>query len=195
MAASLILSTRSARFIGLRLMAWIRSRLPTMKPACGPPSNLSPENVTTSAVGRRLPSCRLRLQPVLREVDQRARPEIVGERNARLLGDGAELRRPDLGREALNAVVRRVDLEYQPGPFVQRRAIILLMRAIGRADLDQSRARARHDFRHAKRAANLDELAARHDHLATGRKRVQHKQHCGGIVVDDRRVLRAGQIA
>ena len=69
------------------------------------------------------------------------------------------------------------------------------MRAVGRADLDQSGARARHDFRHAKRAANLDELAARHDRLATIRKRVQHEQHGGGIVIDDRRVLRAGQIA
>ena len=176
-------------------MAWIRSRLPTMKPACGPPSNLSPENVTTSAVSCRLPSCWLRLQPVLREVDQRARPEIVGERNARLFSDRAKLRRPDLGGEALNAVVRRVDFQYQPGPFVQRRAIILRMRAIGRTDFDQSRASARHDFRHAKRAADLDELAARHDHLATARKSVQHEQHCGGIVVDDCRVLRAGQIA
>ena len=69
------------------------------------------------------------------------------------------------------------------------------MRAVGRAHFDQSRARARHDLRHAKRAANLDELAARHDHLATVRQRIQHEQHRGGIVIDDRRVLRAGQIA
>ena len=69
------------------------------------------------------------------------------------------------------------------------------MGAVGGADLDQSRARAGHDFRHAKGAADLDQLAARHDHLSTARKSVQDQKHCGGIVVDDCRVLRAGQIA
>src|SRR4029077_8805695 len=82
----------------------------------------------------RLPSCRLRLPPLKREVDQGAGAEIVGERNARLFSDGGKLRRPDLGGEALNAVIRRVDFQYQSGPFVQRRAIILLMCAIGRTD-------------------------------------------------------------
>ena len=60
--------------------------------------------------GHGLPNCRLRLQPIKREVDQRARSEIVGERNARLLGEGAKVGRPNLGGETLNAVVRRVDL-------------------------------------------------------------------------------------
>src|ERR1700677_365498 len=108
MAASLILSMRRARFIGLRLIAWIRSRLPTMKPACGPPSNLSPENITTSAdvtacrtVGS---ACRPPLPPVIVGGTQGSRAEIVGGRFGRLLGDGAKGGRPDFGREALDAV-------------------------------------------------------------------------------------------
>ena len=69
------------------------------------------------------------------------------------------------------------------------------MRAVGGADLDQPRAGARHDVRHAERAADLDQLAARHDRLAAARQRVEHEQHRGGIVVDDGRVLGAGQFA
>ena len=42
--------------------------------------------------------------------------------------------------------------------------------------------------------ARTDELAARHAHLTTVRKRVQHEQHRGGIVVDYGGVLRVGQI-
>ena len=74
-------------------------------------------------------------------------------------------------------------------------AIVLQVRAVGGADLDQLRAGARHDVRHAKRAADLDQLAARHDRLAAFGKRVEHQQHRGGIVVDERGVLRAGQFA
>ena len=60
-AASVTLSQRNARFIGLRLMRAIRSPRPTMMPACGPPSSLSPLKVTMSApaasVSRGVGSC------------------------------------------------------------------------------------------------------------------------------------------
>ena len=69
------------------------------------------------------------------------------------------------------------------------------MRAVGGADLDQLRAGARHDVGHAERAADLDQLAARDDRLAPARERVEHEQHRGGVVVDDGRVLGAGQFA
>ena len=39
---------RSARFSGFFLQRPISARRPTTMPACGPPSSLSPENVTTS---------------------------------------------------------------------------------------------------------------------------------------------------
>ena len=59
----------------------------------------------------------------------------------------------------------------------------------------QPGAGARHDVGHAEGAADLDQLAARDDRLASLRERVEHEQHRGGIVVDDGRVLGAGQLA
>jgi hypothetical protein len=44
---------------------------------------------------------------------------------------------------------------------------------------------ARHDVGHAEGTADLDQLAARDDHLAPGRQRGQHQQDGGGVVVDD----------
>ena len=113
-AASLILSTRRARFIGLRLRRAIRSRRPTMKPACGPPKSLSPENVTRSA-----PSCIASAtvgswaRPKRREVDQRAGAEIVDERHAALARERRKVAREHLGGEARDAIVRGVDLEHE----------------------------------------------------------------------------------
>ena len=51
-AASVILLTRSARFIGLRFRRCKYSRRPTIRPACGPPSSLSPLKGTISAPTR-----------------------------------------------------------------------------------------------------------------------------------------------
>ena len=75
----------------------------------------------------------------------------------------------------------------------ERRAIIFGMGAVGRADLDQPRARPRHDVRHAERAADLDQFAARDDSLAAVRQRVEAEQHGRRIIVHERRVFRAGQ--
>ena len=46
--------------------------------------------------------------------------------------------------------------------------VVLEMRAVGGADLDQPAAGARHDVGDAEGAADLDQLAARDDHLAAG---------------------------
>jgi hypothetical protein len=69
------------------------------------------------------------------------------------------------------------------------------MSAIGGADLAKPAAGARHDLRHAERAADLDEFATRHRYLAAQGERVEHQQHGGRIVVDDGRLLGAGQLA
>ena len=69
------------------------------------------------------------------------------------------------------------------------------MGAVGGADLDEPRAGAGHDVGHAEGAADLDQLAARDDGLAPLGQRVERQQHRGGIVVDDGRVLGAGQLA
>ncbi len=50
-AASVILSSRSARISGWRLSVAIGAGRPASRPACGPPPSLSPLNATTSAPG------------------------------------------------------------------------------------------------------------------------------------------------
>ena len=86
-------------------------------------------------------------------------------------------------------------LEQERGCRTDGRQIIRGMRAIGCPNLNELRARAGHDVRHAERAADLDQLAARHDGFAAKRQRVQDEKHRGCIVVDDGRVLGSGELA
>ena len=65
------------------------------------------------------------------------------------------------------------------------------MRLVGRADLDELGAARRHHLGQAERAADLDELPARDDHLAALGDRVEHDRGRGGVVVDDRGRLAA----
>ena len=88
-----------------------------------------------------------------------------------------------------------MDLEDDAGFGAYRSAVVLEMGAIGRPDLDESGAGARHDVGHAESAADLDQLAARHDRLAAAGQGVEAEQHGGGVVVDDRGVFGAGQRA
>ena len=68
-------------------------------------------------------------------------------------------------------------------------------RAVRRPDLDEPRARAREHVRDAEAVADLDQLAARDDHLAALGERCEREQHRGGVVVHDERGLGAGQAA
>ena len=63
-----------------------------MKPACGPPSSLSPENVTRSAPsGDGFGDRRLVREAEACEIDQRAGAEIVHQRHAALARERSEL--------------------------------------------------------------------------------------------------------
>ena len=53
----------------------------------------------------------------------------------------------------------------------------------------------RQDVRHAKPAADFDQLTSRDDDLAAVRQRRQHQQRRGGVIVGDERGLGAGQLA
>ena len=97
--------------------------------------------------------------------------------------------------ETLDLVVRLVDLHRRHGARADGVGVVAQVGAVGGADLDHAAAGARHDVGHAEGAADLDELAARHQHLLLRRQRRQHQQHGGGVVVDDRRRLGAGQLA
>jgi hypothetical protein len=86
-----------------------------------------------------------------------------------------------------------MDLQEQRRVAVDRRLVVAQVRAVGGADLDQAHARRRHDLGHAERAADLDQLAARHDRRPTLREPREHEQHRGRVVVHDQRARRAGQ--
>ena len=91
--------------------------------------------------------------------------------------------------------VAAVDLQQQRGVGVDRRLVVAQVGAVGGADLDQAHTRRRHDLGHAERAADLDQLAARHDRRSALREPREHEQHRGGVVVDDQRARRARQEA
>ena len=68
-------------------------------------------------------------------------------------------------------------------------------RPVGRPDLDEPRPRARQDIRDPEAVADLDQLAAGDEHLASFGERGEREQHRGGVVVDHERGLGAGQPA
>ena len=92
-AASVSLPTRSARLSGFFLILAIRSLRPTIRPACGPPSSLSPLKVTRSApaaiVSRTVASCG---RPHWRRSTSVPLPRSTDQRQAARVGDGGQLR-------------------------------------------------------------------------------------------------------
>ena len=106
-SASLILSTRKARFMGLRLIFAIKSPRPTMKPACGPPKSLSPEKVTMSApsaiASATVGSC---ASPQRDKSIKRPGAKIVDQRHAALARHRGEFARADFLGETLDTIVR-----------------------------------------------------------------------------------------
>src|SRR5206468_2219524 len=95
--------------------------------------------------------------------------------------------------EAGDLKVGAMDLEQHTTVRRQRAFVVVRMRAIGRADLDQLRAGPRHDVGNSKRPADLHQLAARHDRIAAAGKRAEREQYRAGGVVDHHRVGRAGE--
>ena len=191
-AASVSLSSAQRALQRMAPQRSTRSARPTTIPACGPPSSLSPEKQTRSApAARRLPRGRLRR----RASRERARAEVVDERQAVPPRDGGELASRGLLGEADDAEVRLVDAQEQRRLRADRALVVGGARPVRRPDLDEPRARAREDVGDAEAVADLDQLAARDDDLAALGERGEREQHRGGVVVDDERRLGAGQPA
>src|SRR5438067_9041700 len=114
----------------------------------------------------------------MREIDEGAGTEIIDKRNVVRMSESREIMGRYFGGEAVDAVVRCVDLENEPALGADRGNIILGMRAVGRTDFDELRPGPAHDLRHAKGAADLDELAARHNGFTSFGERVEHEQDC-----------------
>ena len=100
-----------------------------------------------------------------------------------------------VGREADHPVVRRVHLEQESGLGADRLGVVAQVRPVGGADLPQHGTAAPHDVGDAELAADLDQLAAGDDDLLAVRQRLEGQQDRGRVVVDDERVLGAGQPA
>ena len=77
--------------------------------------------------------------------------------------------------------------------FVDGGGIVGRPRPVRRAHLAQLGARLPQNVRNAEAAADFYELSARNDYFPPGGERGQRQQHGGGVVVDDGRILRAGQ--
>ncbi|MFN8630620.1 MAG: hypothetical protein U0838_09970 [Chloroflexota bacterium] len=144
-------------------------------------------NTTTSApaawlgVGRARPKA---------GVEQRARPEIVDDDGAVAMGDCRHLARSAAFGKPGDREVRRVDPQDDPGQAVG--AGLLEVRgagAVGGAHLDQPRPGARHHLGDPHAAADLHELAARHQHgTATAREAHGQEQRRGGVGHDEPRL-------
>ena len=98
------------------------------------------------AVGDGFSDGRLVREPETREVDQRSGAEVVHERDTTLARKCCELACCHLRGETLDPVVRRVNLEHQPGLRSDCGDVVALVSAIGGADLDELGAGAAHDF-------------------------------------------------
>ncbi len=110
-------------------------------------------------------------------------------------GDLRELRERWAVREADDAEVRLVHPQQHGRLRAGCPLVVGRARPVRRSHLDEARARARQYVRDAEAVADLDQLPARDEHLATLGKRRQRQQHRGRVVVDDERCLGARQPA
>ncbi len=134
-------------------------------------------------------------QPPLRQVGERTATEIDGDRQPVLARERREFGERRLLREAADRVVAAVHLHQQPGARADRVRVVAQVGAVGRADLAQLGAGTTHDVGDAEGAADLDQLAARHDDFLFRCERRQGQQHGRRIVVDDGRRFSARQFA
>ena len=95
--------------------------------------------------------------------------------------------------EADDAEVRLVHAQEQRRRVADRALVVLGPRAVRRPDLHEPRAGPRQHVRNAEAVADLEQLAAGDDDLASLGERGEREQHRPGVVVDDERALGAGE--
>ena len=127
------------------------------------------------------------------EVDEDAGAEVVHERQSVPPGDRCQLGHRRLLGEADDAEVRLVHAQQHGGLGPDRALVVGGAGAIGRPDLAQPGARAREHVRDPEAVADLDQLAARDEHLPILGQRREREHHRRGVVVHDQRRLGAGQ--
>ena len=180
-----------------RVLAQLRDQVGATDDAAGlgaAEELVAAERDEVGAVGQRLVHARLLAgEPALGV--QQARADIEHERHPGLRGELGELGGRRRGREPDHAVVRRVHLQDRGGRVLDRGAEVGRTGAVRRADLDQACAGGAHDVGDPELAADLDQLAARDEHLLALGERGQREHQRRRAVVHDERGLGAGDRA
>ena len=161
-------------------------------PACGPPSSLSPLNVTTSTpaasdeatLGSSRNAARSTSAPL-------PRSSATGRPNSR--PSRGEFPHLDLLGEAHHLEVRGVHAQEERRLGRDGALVVGDAGLVRRPDLDETGAALPQHVGDAERPADLDQLPPGDDDLATGGQRGQHQEHRRGVVVDHHGGRRARQ--
>lgn len=129
------------------------------------------------------------------EIDECAAAEILENRNSVVACKGHQAAEIDAGCKTDDPIITGVHFEEQTRTFADRLLVVRQVRSIRGPDFPEADAAFRHDVGDAERAANLDEFATRHHDLFAFCKRIQRDEERGGIIVDDRGGLRAGEVS
>jgi hypothetical protein len=140
------------------------------------------------AIGDRAPGRRLPGQAPRCEVDHEAAAEIVDERNAGFGRDGRQVARGNVPHEPVHREIRPVHFDDRSGRGGQRATIVVEMRAVRRAHLDEPDVSLRHDVGNAERSADLDQLTARDEYITSRRECPDGEEQRRCTVVDHERV-------
>ena len=132
-------------------------------------------------------------QSPLAQVDERTSAKIGNEGQRMLVRECGQANLIHGFGKATNLVITRVDFHDEAGLRPDGFLIIFQVGAIGGANLHQFATGALHDLGHAEFAADLDQFAARQNHLATQAQGIQGEQHCRRVVVDHRGFFCAGE--
>ena len=117
------------------------------------------------AAGDHLVDRRFVVQAVGLQIDQRTAAQVLHDRQVVLAAQRHQFLPRHLGGKADDAVIAGVHPQQQRSVGRDGRGVVAPVRLVGAADLTQDSAAAAHDVGNAERAADFDELAARHDHL------------------------------
>src|SRR5207253_10669743 len=109
-------------------------------------------------------------------VEEGTAAKIVNERDVVLAPECRELAPLRTRDETGDLEVARVHAEDRAGPLADRGRVIARVRAVRRAHLDELRSRATEHIGNAEAAADLNELAARHDDLLARGKRGESEE-------------------
>ena len=138
---------------------------------------------------------RFALKAETAEVDERTAADVVNYRQAVLFAQTDQVSQGHGLSETRDAIVARMHLHECPGIGADGLLVVGQARDVSRPNLAQHGAADRHDFRNAKATADLDQLPAREDDFLSLAKSTQGNHRGGGVVIDGRGGLGAGQAA